>query len=353
MNINIHFRIFLLSLIFLVCHASAADVVLIPSTNTVIQGQTFNLNISIDPKGTPIAGAQLNIEYNKSVIKINNIIEGNLFKQNGANTFFNNGSINNSLGTVVNIYEMILGHYSVSTPGTFIIINATAVGVSGNSGIYLSKVMLSDPNGQAIAFNAINGSVNINGTALDITPPDSVNFLKNISYGHKYINWTWIDPSNGDFSKVMVYLDGVYKNDVLKGVQYYNATVTPGTHMIGIRTVDTSGNINTSMVSHAASTILPLVGFIINGTVIDSVTKAGIPEVRVFTNTSITTMTNATGFYSFAVVSGTYIVSATFEPTYYVNSAMVSTALSATMVQDIELLKKPTGTIKGSVRNAW
>ena len=71
MNINIDFRIFLLSLIFLVGQASAADVILIPSTNTVIQGQTFNMNISIDPGGTAIAGAQMSIEYNKSLIKIN------------------------------------------------------------------------------------------------------------------------------------------------------------------------------------------------------------------------------------------------------------------------------------------
>jgi hypothetical protein len=31
---------------------------------------------------------------------------------------------------------------------------------------------------------------------------------------------------------------------------------------------------------------------------------------------------------------------------------MVSTALSAVVVQDIELFKKPTGTISGVVRNA-
>jgi hypothetical protein len=351
-NRNIKVRIFLLSFIFLVGQASAADVIVIPSTMTVFQGETFNLNILIDPKGTAIAGTHLNIRFNKSVININSIIEGNLFKQNRANTFFNSGTINNSLGTVVSIYNMVLGPYSVSTSGTFIIINATAVGVSGASGINLSNVMVSDPNGQAIALNLMNGNVNINRTSLDITPPNSVNNLKNISYAHKYINWTWIDPSNGDFAKVIVYLDGVYKNDVLKGVQYYNATVTPGTYIIGMRTVDTSGNINASMVTHTATTILPSVRYI-NGTIMDSVSMAGIPGVKVFINTSITTMTNATGFYSFTVVSGTYKVTATFEPMYYANSRTVSTSLGAFAEQDIELSKKPTGTIAGNVRNAW
>jgi len=48
----------------------------------------------------------------------------------GAPTFFNRGTINNSFGTVGIIYDTILGPYSVSTAGTFIIINATGRGVS-------------------------------------------------------------------------------------------------------------------------------------------------------------------------------------------------------------------------------
>ncbi len=256
MDKNVIFRIFLLSVIFLVGHASAADVFVTPSTNTVIQGETFNLNVSIDPRGTAIAGAQLNIEYNKSVIKINNIIEGNLFKQNGANTFFNKGSINNSLGMVVSIYDMILCPYSVSTQGTFITINATAVGVSGTSGINLSKVMLSDPNGQAIVLNVVNGSVNINGTSLDIIPPDSVNNLKTTKSGRNFINWAWIDPITPDFAKVMVYVNGEFKTNVTKGIGYYRATglIQNTPYTISTHTVDTSGNINQTWVNITAKT---------------------------------------------------------------------------------------------------
>ena len=256
MNKNIKFRIFLLSLVFLVGQASAADVILTPSTKTVIQGQAFNLNISIDPRGTAIAGAQLNIGFNKSVININNITEGNLFKQNVANTFFNHGTINNSLGMVVSIYCMILGPYSVSTPGTFIIINATAVGVSGTSGINLSNVMVSDPNGHAISLNVINGSVNINTTARDITPPDSVNNLKTISYARNYINWTWIDPKAPDFARVMVYVNGKFMTNVTKGIRYYRATnlISNTPYTISSHTVDTLGNINQTWINNTAKT---------------------------------------------------------------------------------------------------
>lgn len=150
-----------LALILITGKAFAADVVVTPSNNTVIQGQTFDLNISIDPLGTAIAGAQLNIEFNKSIISINSITEGDLFKQNGAGTFFNNGTISNSLGTVINIFDAIIGPANVSTPGTFIIINVTATGSSGTCGINLSNVIISDPYGNNVALNVANGSITI------------------------------------------------------------------------------------------------------------------------------------------------------------------------------------------------
>jgi hypothetical protein len=406
-NKNITFGIFLLSLVFLVGYASAADVNVTPLKKIVIQGQTFDLNISIDPRGTAIAGAQLKIGFNKSVIKINNIIEGNLFKQNGANTFFNPGTINNSQGTVVSIYDMILGPYSVSTPGAFIIINATAVGISGTSGINLSNVIASDTNGQAIDLNIINGSVNINWTTADVivtTPTtrviqgqtfdlnisidprgtaiagaqlnigfnNSVIKINNIKEGNlfkknganTFFNSGTINNSLGTAVRIYdmilgpysVYTPGTFiiinatavSVSDISGINLSNVIVSdPNGQAIALNVINGSVNINITTLD----TPLPVMRFI-NGRVMDSVTKTGIPGVRVFINTSITTMTNETGFYSFAVVSGTYNITATFEPTYYVNSTTVSTALSAVVVHDIELLKKPTGTIAGVVRNA-
>lgn len=182
----------------------------------------------------------------------------------------------------------------------------------------------------------------------DTAPPDSVTNLRNITYASTYINWTWTDPSNEDFARVKVYLDGVYKDDVLKGVQYYNATVTPGTYTIGTRTVDISGNINDTMKTHTATTILPPIRYI-NGTVMDSITKEVLAGVKVST-TGASTTSNASGFYSLPVASGTYPITATYDFRYYTNSSVtVSTELSAVVVQDIEMVKKPIGNITGNV----
>jgi hypothetical protein len=153
-------------LLIIIGQANAAEVAVIPSTQIITPGSTFTMDVSIDPQGTAIAGAQINIAFNNSLIRVNSITEGNLFKQSGANTFFNSGIINNSAGTIINIFNAIIGRNNVSTQGTFIIINATAIGTSGTSGINISNVKLSDPIGNPVALIVTNGSVMLNSPPL-------------------------------------------------------------------------------------------------------------------------------------------------------------------------------------------
>jgi len=80
--------------------------------------------------------------------------------------------------------------------------------------------------------------------------------LKNVSYAKLYIKWTWTDPSDKDFLKVMVYLDGKFKTNVSKGIKNYNATglLANTQHTIATRTVDMNGNINMTWTNHTAMT---------------------------------------------------------------------------------------------------
>lgn len=87
----------------------------------------------------------------------------------------------------------------------------------------------------------------------------------------------------------------------------------------------------------------------INGTVLDTSTRNGIANAMVRTNTSISTITNESGFYSLTVFPGTYDLAALFDPTYNTNNTITISTIGRTNVtQDIELLEKPTGTIRGS-----
>lgn len=87
-------------------------------------------------------------------------------------------------------------------------------------------------------------------------PPKSITNLKNTTYEKTYIKWTWTDPNTPDFSKVMIYINGKYKTDVVKGKQYYNSTgLLPNTlYQISTHTVDTYGNVNKTWANRTART---------------------------------------------------------------------------------------------------
>ena len=93
----------------------------------------------------------------------------------------------------------------------------------------------------------------------DPNPPDSVSNLKNATYLPFSVNWTWTDPTDYDFERVIVYLDGVFKANVTRGVQFYNATsLAPGTgYTISTKTVDATGNTNLTWVNHTVYTVSP------------------------------------------------------------------------------------------------
>lgn len=175
------------------CYAIAEDVfpanvvVETGSKNRVV-GETLDFNITLDPLGQAIAGVQLDIYYNESLIRINNVTEGNLLKQNGASTFFSKGvglvnesynvtlddviydfgPYNQTPGKVINIFDVIIGHNNVSTPGTIVILNVTIIGagINGSSryittAVGISNVKIADPNASAVWMNATNGTAKI------------------------------------------------------------------------------------------------------------------------------------------------------------------------------------------------
>ncbi len=112
-----------------------------------------------------------------------------------------------------------------------------------------------------------NVTVNINnsnGTAsrswswivTDGTPPASITNLQMENNGTSWIKWNWTNPIDGDFAKVMVYIDGIFKQNVSAPDSYYNVTgLSSGTsHNISTQTVDTSGNVNSTWVNLTNST---------------------------------------------------------------------------------------------------
>ncbi|MEI6840836.1 MAG: PQQ-binding-like beta-propeller repeat protein [Methanomicrobiales archaeon] len=88
------------------------------------------------------------------------------------------------------------------------------------------------------------------------SPPDSITNLHPTINQQDRITWNWTDPTSNGFSHVMVYLDGVFRENVTKGIGTWTATgLHPGTaYSIGTRTVGTGGLINETLVESTART---------------------------------------------------------------------------------------------------
>ena len=123
----------------------------------VINGSNFQVDIIISPL-VPIAGAQFNLSFNPNLVSVNSITEGNLFKQNGAQTYFMAGNIDNVAGTVKNVACSIIGNNSVNTQGVLATINFTAKSI-GDCQLTLSNVIVANQQAQSVNTQVNNGDI--------------------------------------------------------------------------------------------------------------------------------------------------------------------------------------------------
>jgi hypothetical protein len=90
---------------------------LVPTTGPYYIGDYFNVNVMCTP-GTPIKAYEFKITFNPVYLQAMQVSEGTMFT--GYQTFFNAGIINNTGGSIKNIYGLIIGQGLVSTPGQLV-----------------------------------------------------------------------------------------------------------------------------------------------------------------------------------------------------------------------------------------
>jgi len=195
--------IFILLFSITIAGSNAAYVSLVQSPPSAAAGQSFDISIIVDPEGAAIAGGQLNIGFDKSRMKINRVTEGDFLSRSGANTFFSNGSIDNQIGTVINIYSAILGPKNVATRGTFLVINATAiVTITEASGVSLSNVLFSTPEGVAVTLGTAQANTPTNpGSGSSGSSGSGAGGGAGGASGEDYANIELIEKYDRDISK--------------------------------------------------------------------------------------------------------------------------------------------------------
>jgi len=182
--------------------AATTTVKVDPLSQTKSIGSTFTVNVFCVPAQS-IKSYELKVVFNPSLIKANSVTKGNIF--NGYTTFFNAGTIDNTAGTISNIYNVILGTGSVSSSGTFVTISFTAKSTLGTSSIKLSNVGVTNNIGY-IPISITNGSVQIiQGASSPNNPPiyESVvpaNKSTNIPISTSSLSISIRDPNGDDFN---------------------------------------------------------------------------------------------------------------------------------------------------------
>lgn len=130
-----------------------------PSNLTKSPGETFTIDISCT-SFQPIKSFELQIMFNPSLLQATSVVEGTIFT--GYTTFFNAGTIDNQHGTIIDIYDLIMGHQTVTAPGTFITISFTARNNDGTSEISLNNVGVTNTT-EYIPITVANGTITISG----------------------------------------------------------------------------------------------------------------------------------------------------------------------------------------------
>jgi len=154
------------------------------------------------------------------------------------------------------------------------------------AGNYTVNLTVSNANGTASKVATITVMT------YDVIPPLSISDIR-FSTGSTWINFTWTNPTDSDFSHSEIYLNDIFQTD--NSVEFFNATgLEPETdYTIGMRTVDIYGNVNETWVNLTATTEAP------NNIYVKPDGSGDYPTIQVAVN-------NASSYDTIIVAPGTY-----------------------------------------------
>ena len=167
-------------LIILLCSvalAQAAQIRVEPAYTEVSQGANITVDIMVDPEGSEVMGAEYKLYFNNMLLNATDQTPGEFLSHGGVSTIGIVDKINNTLGRI-EYGEFRTGvDYGVTVPGVLASITFEVIGEQGVCDLFLTDVMLSDPNAAAIpGVNITSGSVEIvYGICGDVTGNNVVN----------------------------------------------------------------------------------------------------------------------------------------------------------------------------------
>lgn len=155
-----------------------------PLNSKVLVGDTFTVNVTVNPDGFEIFGAQYDLYFDSNSLNATSQTSGTFLAQDGASIMEITNAISNTLGKIKYGEFRIGVDYGINTSGVLAIITFEAK-KAGTSSLSLSNVILSDEAGGQIPGVLINkGSCKIEAVEQTPTPrptPTSTSTLTSIS----------------------------------------------------------------------------------------------------------------------------------------------------------------------------
>jgi len=146
--------------IILVQTGFTAQISVVPSRQTVLKGENFSVNISIDPKGSEVFGTQYELHFNNLVLNATAQDKGPFF---GSDSFVLKNEINNTMGWL-KYGETRTATPGITEPGVLTTITFHAIAERGTSELRFDVAKLSDPYTNHIPTEGNNGTVKIMGS---------------------------------------------------------------------------------------------------------------------------------------------------------------------------------------------
>ena len=180
----------LMALIAMACVTSiAAGSSVTVDSRDVSQGDTFTIDVTVDPQGKEIYGAQYDLTFDPAILQVVSQTKGGFLSQDGESSVEIVNKFNNTIGKL-EYGETRMGADDGVT-GVGVLASITFEAVSGGStDLLLSNVVLSDPSAKEIGGVALNdGTVNVGSSSqplIDLTPT-ALNIPDSIYADHDYI----------------------------------------------------------------------------------------------------------------------------------------------------------------------
>ena len=219
-----------LMLCSIVLPASAAQISVVPSSQTVSKGESFIVDIYVDPEGNVTVAVDYILHFNNTLLNATSLTRGTFFDGFTTDDTYGLG-INNTAGTVD--YGELVWPYTgtgPTDPGTVTTITFQAIaGEDGVSELSFKTVTLSDPEGR-IPTNVSNGNVSVKaGIPGDVdgmpgvTTNDGRQIFMNLLYPGQYsLADEWAADCDG-------FCDGITTND---GRQIFMSLLYPGQYLM-------------------------------------------------------------------------------------------------------------------------